>query len=116
MFEKKNQRFLTQGIKEGVPLEVQLLLWHLIDGSIWKKDYLQIFELYKENHIQKLIIVHRQEQPEYRRTSGNIETLAFVECRFLYRLPQSSFVGPKPICKRYSIYQKTTILLRAVEY
>ena len=67
MFEKKNQRFLTQGIKEGVPLEVQLLLWHLIDESIWKKDYLQIFELYKENHIQKLIIVHRQEQPEQKR-------------------------------------------------
>lgn len=64
MFEKKNQRFLTQGIKKGVPLEVQLLLWHLIDESIWEKDYLQIFELHKENHTQKLIIVHRQEQPE----------------------------------------------------
>ncbi|WP_311832612.1 DUF960 family protein [Enterococcus asini] len=31
MFETKDQRFLTPGIKEGVPLEVQLLLWHLID-------------------------------------------------------------------------------------
>lgn len=37
MFEKGRQRFLTPGIKEGVPLEVQLLLWHLIDASDWQK-------------------------------------------------------------------------------
>lgn len=67
MFEKKNQRFLTPGIKEGVPLEVQLLLWHLIDDSDWQKDYLQIFESYKENHANKLIIIHRQEEPEQKR-------------------------------------------------
>ena len=44
MFEKGNQRFLTPGIKEGVPLEVQLLLWQLIDASDGQMDYLQIFE------------------------------------------------------------------------
>lgn len=57
MFEKGSQRFLTPGIKEGVPLEVQLLLWHLIDDSVWQMDYLQIFELYKENHPNKLIFI-----------------------------------------------------------
>lgn len=31
MFEKEGRRYLTPGVKEGVPLEVQLLLWHLID-------------------------------------------------------------------------------------
>ena len=67
MFEKENQRYLTPGIKEGVSMEVQLLLWHLIDESGWEKDYLQIFELYKENHTNKLIIIHRQEQPEKKR-------------------------------------------------
>ena len=67
MFEKEDQRFLTPGIKEGVPLEVQLLLWHLIDNSNWQMDYLQIFELYKENHANKLIIIHRQEEPEQKR-------------------------------------------------
>lgn len=67
MFEKEGQRFLTPGIKEGVPLEVQLLLWHLIDSSDWQMDYLQIFELHKENHTNKLIIIHRQEEPEQKR-------------------------------------------------
>ena len=43
MFEKGRQRYLTPGIKEGVPLEVQLLLWHLIDTFDWQMDYLQIF-------------------------------------------------------------------------
>lgn len=64
MFEKEGQRFLTPGVKEGVPLEVQLLLWHLIDASDWQMDYLQIFELHKDNHTNKLIIIHRQEEPE----------------------------------------------------
>ena len=63
MFEKEGQRYLTPGIKEGVPLEVQLLLWHLIDECDWQMDYLQIFELFKENHANKLRIVYRQEQP-----------------------------------------------------
>lgn len=67
MFEKEGQRFLTPGIKEGVPLEVQLLLWHLIDDSDWQRDYLQIFELYKGNHVNKLIIIHRQEEPGQKR-------------------------------------------------
>ncbi|EQA6964973.1 TPA: DUF960 domain-containing protein [Listeria monocytogenes] len=67
MFEKEGQRFLTPGIKEGVPLEVQLLLWHLIDTANCQMDYLQIFELHKENHANKLIIIHRQEEPEQKR-------------------------------------------------
>ena len=62
MFEKEVQRFLTPGIKEGVSLEVQLLLWHLIDDSDWQKDYLQIFELCKDNHTNKLVVIHRQEE------------------------------------------------------
>ena len=62
MFEKKNQRFLTPGIKEGVPLEVQLLLWHLIDASDWQRDDLQAFELYKENHTNKRIITVKKNQ------------------------------------------------------
>ena len=67
MFETKDQRFLTLGIKEGVPLEVQLLLWHLIDASDGQMDYLQIFELHNDNHTNKLIVIHRQEEPEQKR-------------------------------------------------
>ena len=40
MFEKEGQRFLIPGIKGGVPQEVQLLLWHLIDASDGQMDYL----------------------------------------------------------------------------
>lgn len=62
------------------------------------------------------VVAHWVSQSEHRCTSGNFETFASVECRFLYRLSQSSFIGSKPIRKRYSIHQKTTILLRAVKY
>lgn len=58
---------------------------------------------------------HWVSQSEHRCTSGNFETVTFVERRFLYRLPQSSFFGSKPISKRYSIHQNATSLLRAVE-
>lgn len=43
-------------------LEVQLLLWHLIDDSYWQMDYLKIFELDQENHTNKLIVIQRQEE------------------------------------------------------
>ena len=80
MFEKEGQRFLTPGIKEGVPLEVQLLLWHLIDDSDWQRDYLQIFELHKDNHANKLIVIHRQEEPEQKRK------VSFQLCRYAKRV------------------------------
>ena len=59
-----------------------MLLWHLIDESVWEKDYLQIFELYKENHTQKLIIVHRHEQPDH------MQKVSFQLGRYSKELPE----------------------------
>lgn len=63
MFKKEN-RYMTRKIVEEIPLEINILLWNLIDELQIRKDYLQIFEL---NPIGKGIveIVHKQEIPEY---------------------------------------------------
>ncbi|EQE83499.1 hypothetical protein QCW_3264 [Clostridioides difficile CD69] len=49
---------------EDIPIEINILLWNLIDELQIKKDYLQIFEL---NHIGEGVveIIHKQEVPEY---------------------------------------------------
>lgn len=68
MFDKCNPRYSTIGIQREVPLNLQLLLWSLIDdlNSI-DIDYLQVFELFivKDNYGTMQKITHRQEQPDY---------------------------------------------------
>ena len=63
MFKKEN-RHMTRKIVEEIPVEINILLWNLIDELNIEKDYLQIFEL---NPIGEGIveIVHKQEIPEY---------------------------------------------------
>ena len=65
MFQGK--RFITKGVAETIPLEVQMFLWTLVDDLVSKKtvepDYLQVFELAGEMGKQK--IIHRQEEPDY---------------------------------------------------
>jgi hypothetical protein len=69
MFANKNNRHITRGANETVNINLQLLLWNLID--ILKRtrhielDYLQIFTLRRE--LDFIIIEHSQEVPEYRR-------------------------------------------------
>jgi len=57
MFSGK--RFVTSGIAEKVPLELQMIMWDMIDTMDEQKDYLQVFDLSEENGKQK--IVHSQE-------------------------------------------------------
>lgn len=61
MFE--NQRYITRGIKEMIPLAVQIAIWKCIDDMEIEKDYLQVFELSPKNGF--LFVVHRQEEPIY---------------------------------------------------
>ena len=44
MFKKEN-RYMTRNIVEEIPVEINILLWNLIDKLNIEKDYLQIFEL-----------------------------------------------------------------------
>lgn len=72
MFDKNN-RYITKGIENQIPLELQLLLWSSIDklkeqGKVL--DYLQVFELSEQraDDIFYQNIEHRQEVPEYNKT------------------------------------------------
>ncbi|MBL1224214.1 DUF960 family protein [Enterococcus sp. BWR-S5] len=67
MFKTKENRYITRGVNEQVPKEIQLYCWQLIDKKVSeaeiKLDYLQIFEFNRDNQRQAIEIVHRQEQP-----------------------------------------------------
>lgn len=61
-------RYVTRGVIESIPIEVQRFLWNVIDNlytaSKVEMDYLQIFELSSsESGGQR--IIHKQEVPEY---------------------------------------------------
>ena len=72
-----NSRYLTKGINEEVPLNLQALLWSMIDSTLIKKDYLQVFKIKIINKNANLIeITHTQEQPEYKKT---IQAVAVIE-------------------------------------
>lgn len=66
MFEPEKKRYLTRGVDETIPLEIQLFLWTAIDNMPAPKDYLQVFELTKNGNMQ--CILHKSEQPEYEMT------------------------------------------------
>ena len=64
MFDK--DRYLTRGVSNEVPFEIQLLLWSMIGEVTVKKDYLQVFEIepIKDNLLR---IEYRQEVPKYKK-------------------------------------------------
>ena len=66
MFEPKKKRYLTRGVDETIPPELQLFMWQAIDQMQQPKDYLQVFELTESGGLQ--CIHHKSEQPEYEMT------------------------------------------------
>ena len=66
MFEPEKKRYLTRGVDETIPAELQLFMWQAIDHMPEPKDYLQVFTLSVENGLQ--CIHHTSEQPEYEMT------------------------------------------------
>jgi hypothetical protein len=67
VFEDREKRYMTKSIAETLHIEIQLLLWSLIDDRVIKGeevDYLQVFELSVERGKQS--IIHRQEQPPHK--------------------------------------------------
>ena len=61
-------RYITTNANNRLPVEVQLLMWHLYDvmgSKVKKKDYFQVFELFiNPDGSQK--IVHFQEEPKWK--------------------------------------------------
>ena len=67
MFEYLSEtRYMTRGISETLPIEVQLVIWNSIDSNIAlgvTMDYLQVFRFNRDGALLK--ITHTQEQPEH---------------------------------------------------
>ena len=61
----QNNRYLTRGVGEKIPLELQLLMWNALEVIPEPKDYFQVFRLSVLNGIQR--IEHEQEQPPFKR-------------------------------------------------
>ena len=59
----ETNRYLTCGVDNTIPLELQLFLWECIDRLPEPKDYLQVFELTAAGSLQS--ITHMSEEPEY---------------------------------------------------
>lgn len=71
MFKKKNNRYITRGVNSILSIQLQLLIWNLIDTLEQVKnielDYLQVFRLNRitDNETCNLVITHSQEVPPY---------------------------------------------------
>ena len=59
-----NERYLTREVADRVPVEIQILMWDLVEKIEGKKDYLQVFEV-KPNGHEFVEIIHKQEIPEF---------------------------------------------------
>ena len=64
IFIFQNQKFMTCGVRDKIPLILQALMWELIENLPVDKDYLQVFLLSAETS-GKQRIKHIQEEPAY---------------------------------------------------
>lgn len=71
----RNARYMTKGVHEELPLNLQILLWSMIDSLLIEKDYLQIFNI-KIVRGSLVEITHSQEKPVYNQT---IQAVADIE-------------------------------------
>ncbi|WP_367377497.1 DUF960 family protein [Enterococcus gilvus] len=67
MYETKENRYITKGVNEQVPRDMQLRCWQYIDEKVKQLliqlDYLQIFEFSRDDQRGAITIIHRQEEP-----------------------------------------------------
>ncbi len=64
-------RYITNGVADMIPLQLQVFLWHLYDDIKLNNqyDYLQVFKIKKINQCHcNLSIIHEQEYPTYTAT------------------------------------------------
>lgn len=66
MFKQEN-RYVSRQVNEVIPIQLQILMWSMIDDLKDKKelDYLQIFRLKIKGEIVE--IEHEQEVPKYKK-------------------------------------------------
>lgn len=64
MFERDKPRYATQQIALNVSVEIQILLWRIMDNRRYTQeplDYLQVFHLQRNGDMQR--VVNKQEEP-----------------------------------------------------
>jgi hypothetical protein len=64
MFERDKPRYATQQIASNVSVEIQVLLWRIMDSRRNNQeplDYFQVFHLQRSGDMQR--ITNKQEQP-----------------------------------------------------
>lgn len=69
MFELTKQHYLTKGIASGLPMDLQVFLWGIIEKEklYHELDYLQVFRLEVDKE-ENLYVHYSQEQPEHEQT------------------------------------------------
>ncbi|WP_434796050.1 DUF960 family protein [Staphylococcus equorum] len=62
----KINRYITRGVNENLSLDLQILLWHMVEerDNQSHTDYLHIFRLKEDDNV--LSVTHEQEQPPYK--------------------------------------------------
>ena len=60
-----NERYLTCGVDNTIPMDLQLFMWECVEKLPEQKDYLQVFTLQPSGSMQRL--THTSEEPEYHR-------------------------------------------------
>ncbi|MEK1816724.1 DUF960 family protein [Staphylococcus aureus] len=62
----KINRYITRGINESIPLDLQILLWNMVKkrDNHGHTDYLHIFKIQEDDNM--LSVIHEQEQPAYK--------------------------------------------------
>ena len=70
-----SDRYITRGINLGLSMDLTIFLWSRVDAlkleSDGDMDYLQVFELKEITDPEvkaNQLVIHRTEEPEYRRT------------------------------------------------
>ena len=59
-----SHRYVTQGVNRQLSLDLQLMLWSMIDETAYPRDELQVFQL-KTLEETGILIRHTQEEPAY---------------------------------------------------
>ena len=69
MSDTQENRYITRGVNEQVPKEIQIRCFQLIDEKVKQVDvqldYLQIFEFNLDSQRGTITIIHRQEDHEW---------------------------------------------------
>lgn len=67
MFKSRDKRYMTKGVNEQVPLELQVFCWECINKKGSDKtvqlDYFQVFEINPDVNRGRVEVIHRQEEP-----------------------------------------------------